>query len=47
MHDAPQLRTGQQSHDDDSRAGPGLAAWILGAITVEFVGLVALFVNVL
>jgi hypothetical protein len=47
MHDASQLRTAQHLHDDDSRAGPGLVAWILGAIAVEFVGLVALLVKVL
>jgi len=47
MDDASRLRTGQQLHDDDSGAGPGLVAWILGAITVEFVGVVALLVKVL
>jgi hypothetical protein len=28
--------------DDDGRVGGGLIAWILGAIVVEFVGLIAL-----
>jgi hypothetical protein len=28
--------------DDDGRVGGGLVAWILGAIVIEFLGLIAL-----
>ena len=45
MHEATRIET-RHLHDDDGRAGPGLVAWIVGAIAVEFLGLIALVAHV-
>jgi hypothetical protein len=45
MHEVTRIET-RHLQDDDTRAGPGLVVWIVGAIAVEFLGLIALVAHV-